>query len=119
MRCPAKRYVDRVARFAVQVSLSIACVCAHSRLLAAHTGPVCRLANCRHPVTRDGATYEFTEYCLLHYMQPTTPAAGQPEHKYVIYISISRNVYSILADSLVEIIRVKTVLLVVVFFMGG
>jgi hypothetical protein len=49
-------------------------------------------------------------------MQSTTPAAGQ--RKYVI--DLSRNVYLIVADPLVEIIRVKeTVLLVVAFIMGG
>jgi hypothetical protein len=69
MRRPEKRHVNRVACNAVQVSLSIACVCAQSRLLAAHTGPVCRLANCRNPAIRDGATHELTEYCSLDHMQ--------------------------------------------------
>ena len=40
-----------------------------SRLLVAHTGPLCRLSNCRYPAIRDGATQELTEYCSLDHMQ--------------------------------------------------
>ncbi|KAF8496491.1 hypothetical protein F5888DRAFT_390904 [Russula emetica] len=37
-----------------------------------HTGPICRLSNCRNPAIRDGATQELTEYCSLDHMQEDT-----------------------------------------------